>query len=338
MMETEAHKQHAAAPKHRGSGCLIWPGRAMGSLLIIVIVLALVGSAYESRAEAADALAYPAPGQMVDVGGYRLHINCTGTGSPTVVIDAGLGDWSTLWGDVQADVAKTTRICTYDRAGMGWSEPGPLPRDAKQFAKELHTLLHNAGIEGPYVMAGHSMGGLTVLVFAREYPSEVAGIVMIDSMTPEQFTVHPADAESQMVSPEHAFSVSSALARIGVVRVLARPLGLVPAGAHDESAYVSRVVRPRNLQAFDDEMQGMPRSGVQAGAVESFGDLPLIVLTARQNQMEKWQQRQTDLLRLSSNSQQLFADSDHNIHMEQPQAAAAAIVQMVEQVREAGIR
>jgi pimeloyl-ACP methyl ester carboxylesterase len=112
---------------------------------------------------------------LVDVGGYQLHINCTGAGSPTVIIDAGLGDWSTVWAWVQPDVAKATRVCTYDRAEYGWSNPGPLPRNAEQFARELYTLLHNANIPGPYVMVGHSLGGLTARVFTGMYPSEVVG-------------------------------------------------------------------------------------------------------------------------------------------------------------------
>jgi pimeloyl-ACP methyl ester carboxylesterase len=332
-MINEEHdvKQHDV-PKRRTRGCLILLGRIAAGLLIIVLGLVLVGGVYEARAEAADALAYPAPGQLVDVGGYRLHINCTGTGSPTVVVDAGLGDWSTMWGYVQTDVAKTTRICTYDRAGLGWSEPGPLPRDARQFAKELHTLLQNADIAGPYVLVGHSMGGLTIRVFAHEYPSEVAGIVLVDSMSPAQFTAFPADAMSQPVSPTHAFSVTSALARIGVTRLL-----ITPAADHPpdelERAYYALSVSPQFFQAFDDEMQGMARGGVQAGAVDNFGDTPLIVLTAGQNLMPNWEQWQTELLQLSSNSQQLFADSDHNIHFLQPDAAVGAIVKMVEQIR-----
>ena len=121
---------------------LIWLGR----VVFLIIGLALVGAIYERIAEAADAKTYPPPGQLVDVGGHRLHINCVGTGSPTVVIEAGLGDWSTGWDFVQQGVAKATRVCTYDRAGWGWSEAGPLPRDAAQFANELHTLLQNANI------------------------------------------------------------------------------------------------------------------------------------------------------------------------------------------------
>src|SRR5512142_420705 len=132
------------ASRHRGRRYLLWLGRIASA----VVVLLLVGAVFESRAEASDASMYPPPGQLVDVGGYRLHINCTGTGSPTVVIDVGLGDWSTSWGLVQPEVAKTTRVCTYDRAGMGWSEAAPLPRDAAHFAKELHTLLHKANISG----------------------------------------------------------------------------------------------------------------------------------------------------------------------------------------------
>ena len=116
-------------------------GRAFLAVLGVVVVLGLSGAAYESVAEAADARAYPPPGQMVDVGGYRLHINCIGTGSPTVVIDAGWGDSSAAWSSwVQPAAARTTRVCTYDRAGMGYSEPGPLPRTAERFAAELHAL------------------------------------------------------------------------------------------------------------------------------------------------------------------------------------------------------
>ena len=132
-------------------------------------------------AEAADVRAYPPPGQLVDVGGYRLHINCVGTGSPTVVIDAGWGDWSgVLEQRVQPEAAKTTRVCTYDRAGMGCSEAGPLPRTAEHFARELHTLLQHAGVPGPYVLVGHSLGGAPVRVFAHAYAADVAGVVLIE--------------------------------------------------------------------------------------------------------------------------------------------------------------
>src|SRR5689334_7171128 len=161
----------------------------LSKVLVVLLVVMLLGAAYESVSEAADARAYPPPGQMVDVGGYRLHINCVGTGSPTVVIDAGWGDSSGAWSSwVQPSAASTTRVCTYDRAGLGYSEPGPLPRTAARFARELHTVLRNAEVPGPYVLVGHSAGGLTVRVFADAYPAEVVGVVLIDSMNPNNAT------------------------------------------------------------------------------------------------------------------------------------------------------
>ncbi len=321
--------RNTSPSKRKGGGCLIWLGRMM----LALIGLALVGYLYEPLAEAADAKAYPPPGQLVDVGGYRLHINCTGTGSPTVVIEAGLGDWSTGWGFVQPEVAKTTRVCTYDRAGWGWSEEGPLPRDAAQFAKELHTLLQNAEVPGPYVLVGHSLGGLGVRVFVHDYASEVAGVVLIDSMTPQQFTPSEIEAQTQTDTPSKPFSIPAILARFGIVRLLARPLGIMPSGTPDEAAYFSRLVRPQSAQTLTNESQGMPAAGAEATAVTTFGDLPLIVLTARLNPLQGWQEWQTELLQLSSNSQQFFAESDHSIQFEKPDAAVTAILKMVELVR-----
>jgi len=325
-------KQTVTAPtsRRRGRGCLFWLGVSLASLLGLM----LIGYIYETAAEAADAKAYPPPGQLVDVGGYRLHINCTGTGSPTVVIDAGLGDWSTGWGFVQPEVAKTTRVCTYDRAGWAWSEPGPLPRDAAQFSKELHTLLKNANIPGPYVMAGHSLGGLTVHVFVHDYPSEVAGVVLIDSMSPQQFSQAPADVQPQLDTQTRSFNPMAALSRLGIVRLLAKPLGILPPAPPSADVYYALGVRPQNTQALFDESLGMPAAGAQASAVKSFGDLPLIVLTASLNDKPGWPAWQKDLLKLSSNSQQLFAEnSGHNIEFDEPEAAVKAILQMVEQVR-----
>lgn len=313
---------------------LIWLGR----LAVLIIGLGIIGAIYESLAEAADAKAYPPPGQLVDVGGYRLHINCTGTGSPTVIIEAGLGDWSTGWDVVQQGVAKATRVCTYDRAGWGWSEAGPLPRDAAQFAKELYTLLQNANIPGPYVIVGHSLGGLAVRVFANEYASEVAGVVLIDTMSPRQFTQPQGEAGLQTGTPSQPFSLPAMLARFGIVRLLARPLGIMPSVPSEENAYFSRMVRPQSVQTLTNESQGMPASGAEASAVKTFGDLPLIVLTAKLNNIQGWQEWQTELLQLSSNSQHLLAESGHNIHFEEPDTTVAAILQMVQHVREMGTR
>src|SRR5688572_2906899 len=184
----------------RARRLLVW----LGGIVAVLLGLGLVGAGYESVAEAADARAYPPPGQLVDVGGYRLHINCVGTGSPTVVIDAGWGDWSAVWSSwVQPAAAQTTRVCTYDRAGYGYSEAGPLPRTSERFAQELHTLLQEAQVPGPYVLVGHSLGGALVRVFAQQYAAEVAGVVLIDSMNPKP------DEPAAAVTPPSADSPSS---------------------------------------------------------------------------------------------------------------------------------
>jgi pimeloyl-ACP methyl ester carboxylesterase len=311
--------------KRRGKGCLLW----LGGGLTVLLGLALVGYIYEPMAEAADAKTYPPPGELVDVGGHRLHINCVGTGSPTVVIEAGLGDWSTSWaGYVQPEVAKTTRVCTYDRAGLGWSDANSLPSDAAQFAKELHTLLQNANVPGPYVMVGHSLGGLIVRVFAHDYASEVAGVVLIDSMNPKQVT------ESLSNKLALFSSIEAALARVGVGRLLVKLPAIASGAPPNGEAYYPLFVRPGSLQTTANEYRELPASAAAAAAVTSFGDLPLIVLTAKLNDNPGWPEWQAELLQLSSNSEQLFAEnSGHVIQFDEPDAAVAAILQMVQQVR-----
>lgn len=333
-MSTQNQMERVDIPKRRGRGCLLW----LSLMVVLFLGLMLVGVIYESVAEAADVRAYPPPGQMVDVGGYRLHLNCLGTGSPAVVIDAGWGDWSAMWSWVQPEVAKTTRVCTYDRAGMGYSEAGPLPRNAAQFAKELHTLLHQAHIPAPYVLVGHSLGGLSVRLFVHDYAAEVAGIVLIESMSPAQFPPAPQDPKPQTASPSPGFPLPFVLARLGLVRLLAGPLGFKPAlPAEVQPAFTAFAVTPRSIQAWVDEGAVMPESGAQAQAVKTFGDLPLIVLSRGLDQEPDWQAMQAELLQLSSNSQQLMADqSGHNIEIDQPEAAVAAIEKIVEELQPSG--
>src|SRR5688500_10118369 len=152
----------------------VW--RRLLGLVVVLFALAVAGAIYLAIATEHTARAYPPPGEIVDVGGYSLHINCVGQGSPTVVLDAGSGEKSAQWVRVQRKVSHTTRVCAYDRAGMGWSEMGPDPRDAKQITGELHSLLNKAGVEGPYVLVGHSFGGMYMQTYAVRYPAEVAGV------------------------------------------------------------------------------------------------------------------------------------------------------------------
>lgn len=148
-------------------------------VLLSLLILSLSVTAVAQRKP--DAPVYAAPGRLVDVGGYRLHLNCTGNTGPTVVLIAGAGDFSFDWGLVQPDVARFARVCSYDRAGFAWSDPGPTPNTMRQEAYELHTLLRAAVIKGPYVLVGHSIGGLIARVYAEQYPKEISGMVLVDA-------------------------------------------------------------------------------------------------------------------------------------------------------------
>ena len=319
-MAKQQQAGRVSSPKRRGRGCLVW----LGGMVAALLGLTLLGALYESLAEAADRRAAPPPGQLVDVGGYRLHLTCVGTGSPTVVIEYGWGDSSASWRRaVQPEVARTTRVCTYDHAGTGLSEAGPMPRTAWQFAQELHTLLQRAHIPGPYVLVGHSLGGATVRVFMHEYAADVAGVVLVDSMSPRSATQSASAAPPATTGQPSGLSLPTLPARIGVLRLLAGPLGLDPL-----------TVTPRAVQTTLDEGRGLGASLAQAGAVTTFGDLPLIVLSRGRDQDPDWQSMQAELLQLSTNSRQLIADrSGHNVQMDQPEAAVGAIVTMVELLR-----
>jgi len=160
---------------------VFWTVRILLGLLALIVLLALGGATYEAIMAAGDSKRYPPPGQLVDVGGYRLHLHCIGQGSPTVVLDTGLGAFSLDWGAVQPHIATSTRVCAYDRAGLGWSDPGPTPRSPQQFVAELHALLTKGGVEGPYVLVAHSISGKTARLFASQHPDEVAGMVLVDA-------------------------------------------------------------------------------------------------------------------------------------------------------------
>jgi pimeloyl-ACP methyl ester carboxylesterase len=312
---------------HRSRRWMLW----LGGVVAVLLVLIMAGWITETAAETADAKAYPPPGQMVDVGGYRLHINCTGKGSPTVVIETGWGDFSASWSWVQPEVAKTSRVCTYDRAGIGWSEVSPKPRTAREYAKELHTLLEKANEPGPYVLVGHSMGGYTVRVYSQDYPQEVAGVVFID---PQNLSVSVTATPTPTPKPG-GFSLPALMARVGLVRLLAGPLGSIenlPEG--DKQAYAAYAVTSRDAQTLSDEFIGMSEGGAQARAVTTLGSLPLIVLSRGKDMDADSAASQARYLQLSTNSQHLIADnSGHHIMIEQPEAAVEAIVKMVEQLR-----
>ena len=163
-----------------------WLRSAFRLLIVVLVVVLFAGFLYENISETRERRFHPMPGQLVDIGGYKLHIDCTGQGSPTVILDAGMGDSFLSWHKVQPEIAKFTRVCSYDRAGLGYSDSSPRPRTSRVFVDELHRLLQHASITGPLVLVGHSMGGFDVRLYASLYRNEVIGLVLVDSSHPEQ--------------------------------------------------------------------------------------------------------------------------------------------------------
>src|ERR687898_2716391 len=270
-------------------------------LVVALLALAVLGASYQSIATELAERAYPAPGEMVDVGGYSLHINCVGRGSPSVLLDAGSGGFSAQWVRVQREVSGTTRVCAYDRAGMGWSEMGPEPRDAKQISIELHTLLKGASIEGPYVLVGHSFGGLYVRTYAARYPDEVAGVVLVDSSSPKQVSHQPVTRDSNepqkqsfAVVPRLARLGVSLPARLGVVRLLSKLDPASPELPPQQRAQIDALT-PSTRQVSTSAGEFLaPTQTLRLGSPGRLGNKPLAVVSAGASE-PSWLKQQDDL-------------------------------------------
>jgi pimeloyl-ACP methyl ester carboxylesterase len=292
--------------------------------VLAVLALASVGGGYQTVREAAEARAYPPPGQLVDVGGHRLHLSCTGTGSPTVVLEPGAGMKSSDLRWVTPAVARDTRVCAYDRAGRGWSEPADTPQDATQIATDLHTLLERGHVPGPYVLAGHSFGGLYTLTFAARYPDEVAGMVLVDSTAPApdpgstaKPTTPPGDEGSYDLSGRVSALVSIS-ARLGLGRLIGQPTASALGSTVDEYALGNS-------------------SAKQAASLRDFADKPLVVLTAGVGSDADKLAKHDALARLSTNSlHRVIQGADHPGMIVDEEGAAAttrAILDVVSSIQ-----
>jgi pimeloyl-ACP methyl ester carboxylesterase len=314
----------------RGGRWLLYP-------VIAVTALAAVGGGYHTVTQSVDqATAESLPGQLIDVGDHRLYLSCTGSGEPTVILEPGLGATSAAWGWIAPTVAAHTRVCVYDRAGRGRSEPSPEPQDGDQIATDLHSLLDRAGVTGPLVMVGHSLGGLYVLDYAARYPQQVAGMVLLDSSSPEQFTAISGYAGQHAVM-RRALALAPTLSRFGLGRVVAAvaPSHLPAPDAQRVQALTAGARAARSMTA---EWSALPEVFEQAQALTTLGDRPLVVLTASESRQQTggWDAAQDRLAALSSRSTHRVVDSTHAGQLEDEHGAAAsarAIEDVVASVR-----
>jgi pimeloyl-ACP methyl ester carboxylesterase len=317
-------------------------------LILGILGLAAFGAIFQIVATRLDAGAHPAPGQMIDVGGYKLHLYCTGAnadGIPTVIMETGLGSISSTWARVQPEIAKATRVCSYDRAGMGWSDPGPGPRDAQHIAEELHTLLHNAKIPGPYVLVGWSYGGLYVHEYAGHYGDEVVGLVLLDSSHPDQWTSTP-EGQAQFSSNSKIYAVAPTLVRLGVMRALGllQPDSGLPTPYNEELKASFAATKDWDEQSA--EFLASLTSAEEVRESELSDSMPLFVLSATEHgtppaQEQLWQRWQNDLALLSTNSIHHIVDgADHASFWRDPETvkvSVAAIVEVVDAARNGAV-
>ena len=302
-------------------------------LVAVISTLALAGMIYQVIATRLDQKKYPPPGRLVDVGGYRLHIHCSGpdgANGPTVVMDAGIGECSLGWGLVQPEIAKFARVCTYDRAGLGWSDPAPTPRTSRQIVSDLHALLTNAEIKPPYVMVGHSFGGLNARLYTSQFPEEVVGMVLVDSAHEDNPFRPPLPTRAGLLT-----------APLGIPRLFGQFVvsenPIFSRHSKYPSAHRAIATSTKYLNTVRREWSAADESWSQAGSSnKSLGDRPLVVLFARFNHpmFSVFAKRQVELAQRSTTGKLIFVEnSGHHIQHDQPEVVVDAIREVVEALR-----
>lgn len=322
----------------------------------IVIAVAVYGNLYQVQSTAYDLKAHPAPGRMVDAEGLKHHLRCMGSGSPIVVLEAGLGESSLSWYPVQSEIAKRTRVCAYDRAGLGWSEGTDNPMPPGQVAKSLHTLLQNAGLEPPFILVGHSRGGLFCRSFYHQFPEKVKGMVLVDSAHDNAAARELPHARWDYFKQKIQIAIALPLSEIGFIRMM----GWADADRHPSPLPADIVAaktavqnRTATTRAVVNEITVMRKSLDPATPPPaSLGKLPLVVLTSGKRintelvkqeainsnrsienavaiaQIEKALQQ--ELAALSSNSRHVIAErSGHFIMYDEPDLVIDAVTGML---------
>jgi pimeloyl-ACP methyl ester carboxylesterase len=286
---------------------------------------------------------YPPQGRLYTVDGYKMHLYCTGEGSPTLVLDAGLGNDSLIWANVQPTLSKTTRVCSYDRAGFGWSDLQPGPRDAHRITDQLHALLTQAGIKGPIVLMGHSIAGLYIRDYAARYPQNLSGLVFVDGSTPLQEDRFPAATKLGLLKAELELLQTKWLYVLGIPRVT----GDCNIGAGFEISAGKMLsedqCRAALFIALEREDENFRQSGKETIHTGPFGDLPILIFSQDNHPSgseppskvdDIWDQMQEELKSLSTRSRRIIAKgSGHYIQIDRSDLLNSEVADLIRQIR-----
>ena len=316
-----------------------WLRLAAGVFITLILVAVISGVVHQNLLLARERRANPMPGQLIDVGGFKMHVDCTGQGTPVVILDSGLGDSYIWWRDVQPEIGKFVRVCSYDRAGMGYSETSPRPRTSRIFAEELHQLLHAARVPAPYVLVGHSMGGYDVRLYASLYRTEVAGMVLVDASHPDQLKRFPPGLHAMNAGWIREAEYLEITAPIGIPRLLGY--------CGDDAAIRAAECTFRSARENAIERRTFRESAAQAAATGNLGDLPLVVVSHDPERHDPslspdvdkatndaFEQMQEELSRLSTRGTLVIArNSGHYIQLDRPDVVIDAVHKVVDQAR-----
>jgi pimeloyl-ACP methyl ester carboxylesterase len=317
-----------------------WLRNILIRMAAVLAITAAVGAVYQAIGTERDRRTYPMPGERVDVGGYWMHIYCMGHGSPTVILDSGLGDSYITWDKVQPRIAQFTLVCSYDRAGLGYSDSSPRPRTSREMAEELHTLLHKARIPPPYILMGHSMAGYNVRLYQSLYPGEVVGMVLVDASHPEQRNRFPPalnDLDRSWVREEEFLEFTMPF---GLPRLLGFCGNKASVRAVDCSFH--------SVREGVSELKGFSISAAQAAKTGLLGDMPLAVLSHDpampqpdlpedlvQPVNDAWQKMQEELAHLSTRgTREVATKSGHYIQLDRPELVIEAVHRVFSQASE----
>ncbi len=313
-----------------------WIAKILLGLLILLVGLVILGLIREAIARNKYHAEYPSPGEMVNINGHDIHLYCVGEGSPTVVFESDLDQYGSLsWNAVQGEIGKYTRACSYDRAGIMWSEPGPRPRDGETIAAELKTVLEKAEEEDPYILVGHAFGGAYVRIFAGQNPDDVCGMLLVESGHPEMLKRFEEVGVVPEIPDKNIRPLILLFSHLGSPgRYKGNVYNLPPEIYDPVQAFL-----PESSMTWFDEKVESPNTLAQAGQYEYLGDLPLIVLATSgpssslgdlgQKLDDLWIEIQRELLLLSENSEIRIYEEGHYPQLQSPELVIEAIQEIL---------